>query len=232
MRLAQQQTPLSGLFKGVMCASIAMGAATLGCASRFPPCVGQGGCERGMTCTVGRCFKNGTEIVPIDAQRIVVAPQEMAVVARGSGDKALPGEISLGGQVRSTPIVLFRFPTPWGRRVRIARAFLTLHPAPGAVPESRPVLVSVARVLEPWSAAEASWGRLPRLSAFEGSAYSGIGPAKALRIDVTSIVQRWALGRSSDQGLALTASSDAPFGSSYATGVSGGTGPRLDVYLR
>jgi hypothetical protein len=116
--------------------------------------------------------------------------------------------------------------------VRVARAFVTLEPTPGAIPESQPVLVSIARVLEPWSAKDASWGRLPRTSAVEGAAYSSIGPAKPLRIDVTAIVQRWALGRSADQGLALTASSDAPIGASYATGVAGSTGPRLDVYLR
>jgi hypothetical protein len=177
-------------------------------------------------------MKSGTELVPLDAQRIVVPAQELAVVARGNGDAALPGEIPLGGTTRASAVVLLRFPTPWGKRVRIARAFLTLEPAPGAIAEPHPVLVSVARVLEPWSAPEASWQRLPRLSGFEANAYTGIGPAKALRIDVTAIVQRWALGRSNDQGLALTASSDAPVGSSYATGVSGGTGPRLDVYLR
>jgi len=220
------------LGKSARVALLVIGSTAFGCATRFPPCVGPDSCERGLMCTAGRCLKTGTELVPLDAQRIVVAPQEMVVVARGSGDSALPAEIPLGGSARSSPIVLFRFPTPWGKRVRVARAFLTLYPAPGTVPESRPVLVSVARVLEPWSASEASWGRLPRLSAFEGSAYTGIGPAKALRIDVTTIVQRWALGRSADQGLALTASSDAPFGPSYATGVSGGTGPRLDVYLR
>ena len=203
-----------------------------GCANRIPPCVGPDDCQRGTSCAVGRCFKTGSELVPLDAQRIVVAPQEMAVVTRGERDRALPREITLGGTARASPIILFRFPTPWGKRVRVARAFLTLEPAPGAVPETHPVLVSVARVLEPWAAAEVSWGRLPRLSAFEGSAYSGIGPGKALRIDVTTIVQRWALGRSADQGLALAASSDAPLGPSYATGVAGGTGPRHDVYFR
>jgi hypothetical protein len=185
-----------------------------------------------MTCTAGRCLKTGSELVPLDAQRIVVAPDAMVVVARGNGDRALPVEIPLGGATQASTVVLLRFPTPWGKRVRVARAFLTLEPAPSAVSESRPVLVSVARVLEPWSPLDASWGRLPRLSAFEGGAYSGVGPAQTLRIDVTAIVQRWALGRSTDQGLALTASSQAPLGPSYATGVSGGRGPRLDVYLR
>jgi hypothetical protein len=207
-------------------------AAAVGCANRPAPCVGPESCERGTSCLTGRCLQPGSELVPLDAQRIVVAPEEMAVVARGNEERALPGEIPLGGTERTATIVLLRFPTPWGKRVRVARAFLTLQPAKGAVADSRPALISVARVLEPWSAREASWERLPRLSAFEGGAYSGLGPAKPLRIDVTTIVQRWARGRSTDQGLALSASSDAPLGPSYATGVWGGLGPRLDVYLR
>ncbi len=185
-----------------------------------------------MICVAGGCIKAGTELVPLDAQRIVVPAQEIAVVARGHARTGLPGEISFGGRTRASNVVLLRFPTPWGKRVRVARAFLALEPAAGTIAETRPVLVSVARVLEPWSASEASWERLPRLSAFEGGAYTGIGPAQALRIDVTAIVQRWALGRTNDQGLALTASPEAPLGPSYATGASGGTGPRLDVYLR
>ncbi|MET0595760.1 MAG: DNRLRE domain-containing protein [Polyangiaceae bacterium] len=222
--LAARTVPL------LLLATVAIAA--LGCTNRPVPCVGPESCNRGSTCAAGRCFKAGAELVPLDSQRIVVAADEVAVVARGNGDKALPGEIPLGGGPHPSAVVLLRFPTPWGKKVRVARAFVTLEPAPGAVAESQPVLVSIARVLEPWSAQDASWGRLPRTSAVEGAAYSSIGPAKPLRIDVTAIVQRWALARSADQGLAITASSDAPFGASYATGAAGSTGPRLDVYLR
>jgi hypothetical protein len=49
---------------------------------------------------------------------------------------------------------------------------------------------------------------------------------------VTSIVQRWARGRANDEGIALIASPEVPIGATYATGVSGARGPRLDVYLR
>jgi hypothetical protein len=206
--------------------------ATFGCSNRPVPCVVGDSCARGMTCAAGRCFKAGAELVPLDAQRFVVAADEIAVVARGNGDRALPGEIPFGGSAHPSAVVLLRFPTPWGKKARIARAFVTLEPADGAIPETEPVLVSIARVLEPWSAKDASWGRLPRLSAFEGSGYAGGGRAKALRIDVTAIVQRWALGRAADQGLALTTSSDAPLGATYATGARGSLGPRLDVYLR
>jgi hypothetical protein len=211
---------------------VSLGFATFGCTNRPVPCVAADQCARGMTCAAGRCFKAGAELVPLDAQRIVVAADEIAVVARGNGDRALPFEIPFGGSSHPSAVVLLRFPTPWGKKARIARAFVTLEPAEGAIAETEPVLVSIARVLEPWSAKDASWGRLPRLSAFEGSAYAMSGRSKRLRIDVTAIVQRWALGRGTDEGLALTASTGAPIGAAYGTGAGGSLGPRLDVYLR
>jgi hypothetical protein len=129
-------------------------------------------------------------------------------------------------------VVLLKFPTPWGNRVRIARAFLTLEPSPGALPESHPVPVSVSRILERWSASDVTWARLPKLSTAEARALASTGPPKTLRIDVTAIVERWARGRADDQGIALMAPPEAPVGAIYSSGVSGAAGPRLDVYLR
>jgi hypothetical protein len=45
-------------------------------------------------------------------------------------------------------------------------------------------------------------------------------------------VQRWTEGRNADQGLALTARAGSVSRTSFASGVSGHPGPRLDVYLR
>jgi hypothetical protein len=209
-----------------------LAAATIGCANQPVPCVASAACGRGSVCAAGRCIKAGSELAPADGQRIVVAPTEMAVVSELGGAAALPGEIPLGRAPAGSFVVLLRFPVPWGNRVRIARAFLTLEPSPGALPQTDPVLVSVARVLGPWSASDVSWGRLPRLSAPEGRAFATTGPPKKLRIDVTGIVQRRARGRADDQGIALSAPSDAPAGATYATGASGAPGPRLDVYVR
>jgi hypothetical protein len=163
---------------------------------------------------------------------MLVSPTELAVVSSRGYDAALPAEIPLGGAPTGSIVVLLRFPTPWGNRVRIASAFLTLEPYPGALPETQPVRVTVARVLGPWSASDITWARLPRLSAPEGLALASTSPPKTLRIDVTAIVQRWSLGKTNDQGIALLSAPDASVGATYATGVSGARGPRLDVYLR
>ena len=210
--------------------SVWLAALLSGCASRPPPpCHAPGSCERGFTCVASVCLRAGSELAPLDAQRIVVAAEQIAVVGRSSDGASLPPEIALGRSEGAAPVVLLRFPAPWGKKVRILRAFVTLEPLPGAVPQGAPVLVSVARVLEPWSPSDVSWGRLPRMSPYEGSALTGI---ETLRIDVTEIVQRWTDGRLPDQGIALTARTETAQGATFASGTVGARGPRLDVYLR
>jgi hypothetical protein len=172
------------------------------------------------------------EVAPADSQRIIVSPSELAVVSSRGGDGSVPTEIALGSASAGATVLLLRFPTPWGNRARIARAFLTFEPSPGATPESQPVAVSVSRILEPWSASQVSWSRMPRLSTTEARAVAVTGPPQPLRIDVTAIVERWKRGRADDQGIALTAPADAPVGAIYSSGISGAPGPRLDVYLR
>jgi hypothetical protein len=202
------------------------------CGPRVVPCTSVEGCAKNQACSAGRCAAVGSEIAPADARRVLVAPSEIAVVSSRGGGSPMPAEIPLGGQTSGSIVVLLRFPTPWGNRVRVASAFLTLEPSPGAVPETEPVPVTVARVLEPWSASDVSWARLPRLSAPEARALATARPPKTLRIDVTAIVQRWARERTNDQGIALMSGPEATVGATYATGVSGARGPRLDVYLR
>jgi hypothetical protein len=206
--------------------------ASASCAAHPTPCISPEACPRNQTCAAGRCAAIGSEVAPPESRRLLVAPSDMAVVSSRDGDGVLPAEIPLGGASGGSIVVLFRFPTPWGNRVRVASAFLTLEPSSGAVAERQPVPLAVARVLEPWSASEVTWGRLPRLSAPEVRAYATAGPPKTLRIDVTSIVQRWARGRTNDQGIALISAPDASVGATYATGALGARGPRLDVYLR
>jgi hypothetical protein len=202
------------------------------CGTRDTPCVAPDACAKNQTCATGRCAALGTEVTPTDARRLLVAPSEIAVVSsRGAGTE-LPVEIPLGAAGAGSIVVLLRFPTPWGNRARVASAFLTLEPAPGAFAEADPVAVNVLRILEPWSPSDVSWARLPRMSAPEARALATARPPKTLRIDVTSIVQRWAHERTNDQGIALMSAPEVPVGATYATGVSGARGPRLDVYLR
>jgi hypothetical protein len=212
---------------------IIAGGSLAGCRARPIACMSPEGCAPSQSCTAGRCVAPSSEVAPESARRIRVLPSEMAVVSsRGGSGGSLPPEIALGGAALGSIVVLLRFPTPWGNHVRVASAFLTLEPFEGSLPETQPVEVSVARVLEPWSRAEVSWGRLPRLSAPEARAFATASPPKTLRIDVSAIVQRWARGRMNEQGIALMTGPDASTGATFSTGIAGAPGPRLDVYLR
>ena len=210
-------------------AVVAMAALAAGCAGRADLCAAPGSCGPGRICSAGRCVLPATDPVASDADRIVVAATDMAVVSARGGDDALPAEIALAGGC--SPVVLLRFPAPWGNHARIAAAFLTLELADAAVAHARPLTLSVARVLEPWSGGAVTWSRLPRLS--PPLLHAEVEPPpRMVRIDVTEIVRRWGRGRSDDQGIALWASSAGAAGPTYATGALGTAGPRLDVYVR
>ena len=213
--------------------ALGLAFAASGCTSRPAPCEASERCTSGQMCTAGRCTPPGAEIAPETARRVLVAATEIAVVSsHATDDGALPSAIPVGTASGGSVVVLLRFPASWGNRARVTSAFLTLEPATGAVPAAEAQPISVARVLEPWSASDVTWGRLPRLSAPEARGLATASPPKTLRIDVTAIVQRWARAKTIDHGIALLTGGKAPTGATYATGASGERGPRLDVYLR
>jgi hypothetical protein len=154
--------------------------------------------------------------VPLAAQRIVVAPIDVAVVSSGSR----------WGEV----VTLVRFPTPWGKQ-SVAGAFLLIGAQDGAQPQSRPVRLTVARVLEPWSGPKVGWARLPRLSPPECTATVTGTTTDPLRLDVSEIVRRWAERGDDNQGIAVLACNPGPFSPNVASD-PGAFAPRLDVYLR
>ncbi|HKQ71726.1 MAG TPA: DNRLRE domain-containing protein [Polyangiaceae bacterium] len=162
------------------------------------------------------------------ATRIVLAPDAIAVVSPLGAGGALPEEIPLG---RDAVVLLLHFKPTWDLAYIMA-AFLTLDPHPDAPPQGAASTVSVARVLEPWSPAEVTYARLPKLSAPEVRADVTTVIDAPLRVDVTAIVRRWARERPSDHGLAIFAVSESGAGATYATGLTGARGPRLDVYIR
>lgn len=217
----------------------ALVAATLGalssaaCTPRVMPCAGPDRCGAHHACIAGTCRPAASEPSPRGAQRIVVAPDAIAVLSSRGEQRTniTPAAIALGAETSGSMLVLLRFPSPWGPQARIASAFLTLDPIPGALPESAPVPIDVARVLDRWSPIDVSFARQPRLSTGEARALARTAPPHPLRIDVTSIVKRWQRAPG-NEGLALIASPTAANGASYATGAAGGIGPRLEVYVR
>lgn len=205
-----------------------------GCAARIPaPCSGPSSCGPHRACIVGVCRPPTSELAPLSAQRVVVTPDAIALSSsRGDGGtNGTPAALTFGAETTGSVVLLLHFPTPWGPRARIASAFLTLAPAPGALPEPETIALDVMSILGRWSPSQVDWLHRPRLSVVQARALAKTAPPRPLRIDVTSIVTRWQ--RDGDgEGLALAASPTATNGVSYASGAAGGLAPRLEVYVR
>lgn len=210
-----------------------------GCSSPAPEaplCSSVGTCSAGL-CVAGRCRAEGKSPAPAESLRLFLAPRDIAVLrpdgpTGGRIDKDLPEMVALGREGGGDLVLLLRFAATWPDDASIASAFLVLDPAPGAPPPRRAAPVEVARILEPWHPSTASWGRQPRLSLPENAGLLRSTPPAPARIEVTRFVRDWAKRRPDDHGIALLIDGGDILGTTYSMGVTDGTGPLLEVYVR
>jgi hypothetical protein len=196
-------------------------------------CTGTGVCGAGGYCVVGRCRPADASPAPADARRVLLPPQDIAVLTSQGEREDRAGEaIAIGRASAGSLVLLLRFAATWRDDTEIASAFLVMDPAPGAPPAGAEITLEVARILSPWRSDTATWGRQPRLSIPEAAAVVRRLRAAPLRIEVTAMVRDWAQRRSDDHGIAILAPGDDPVGAAYSMGISDGAGPRLEVYLR
>jgi hypothetical protein len=198
------------------------------------PCAGAGVCGPGY-CVAGRCRAADALPSRIDARRLLLSPEDIAVLASRGGGAAtagIPDAVALGRASSGDVVLLLRFAATWRDDTEIESAFVVLDPLAGAPPAARAVTLEVARILEPWRSETATWGRQPRLSIPTTAAVVRRRPAVPLRIDVTPLVRDWARRRGDDHGIAILAPGGDAVGVAYAMGISQGAGPRLEVYAR
>ena len=198
------------------------------------PCDPSSACPAGASCVVGRCRPSDAPPSPPDTTRVLLPPADMAVIeSRGrDADDGPPESIAFGGAASGSVVVLLRFAASWRDEADVVSAFVVLDPLEGAPPAQSPVRVDVARILEPWSSATATWGRQPRLALPELGATIRSRPPGPLRIDVTRLVRDWPRRSADEHGIALLASGDDPFGAIYTSGATSGSRPRLEAYVR
>lgn len=210
----------------------------LGCgapASEAPLCSSVGSCPAGL-CVAGRCRADDKSPVPTDSLRVFLAPRDVAVLRpsgpSGGGIKHLPEVVALGREGGGDLVLLLRFAATWPDDASVASAFIVLDPAPGAPPPRRAAPVEIARILDPWDPSTASWGRQPRLSLPEKAGLLRSQPPAPARIDVTHLVRDWQKRRPDDHGIALLIGGGDVIGTAYSMGITDGTGPLLEVYVR
>jgi hypothetical protein len=195
-------------------------------------CSGAGVCGAGRVCVASRCRPSDANVSPSDARRVVLEPKDLAVLTARDGESVVPDVVALGRAANGSTVLLLRFEASWRDDVDVASAFLVFDPRPGAVPARTTTKVEAARILEPWSSSTVSWGRQPRLGLPELAGAVRPTPSRILRLDVTRWVRDWQKRLPDDHGLAVLTDGGDVFGSTYSTGLTQGTPPRLEAYLR
>ena len=202
-------------------------------ASGPPLCGETAACAEGTTCVVGRCRLAGSTLVgPSDGQRLVLAPDDLAVTSSRDPSGAaqeLPAVVVLG---RGSSTLFLHFAVPIQDPRDVTAAVLVLEPPRDAIPPVSPIPIHVAPILDSWRGEDVVNGRAPRVAVPErAGVYSGAF-GSVVRLDVTAIVKRWAERHADDHGLAIVADESDAYGAPFSLGVTETRGPRLEVYLR
>lgn len=202
------------------------------CAPAPVPCTGPTRCTQGFECLAHRCVPLGSEPVAENSQRSVAEVTEFAVIASGGDfDGALPGFVALGAERMGTLELLLKFEPIWRTGGPAEHAFLLLDPLPHSRSAPARVDVDVWRIERPWSRTEVTWMSQPALAYPKASGIASSNGAP-LRIEVTQLVNYLREHPEHDHGVALRAAAVHDTGVSYATGVAGGSAPRIEVYGR
>jgi len=207
--------------------------ALLGCSRGPEPCASAGVCPEGQECLANRCVVAGGDPVRADSRRLVLEPEQIAVVQGNDVEPPeLPAVITFGAGAVGTSTLYLKFPSLLQHRNRVEAAFLILEPMPATFGAAEDVNVDVWRVRERWAPSSVSGLRQPDLGPPRARGIARSSPPSALRIDVTTLVKVLAESPGSDHGIALRAGSGESAGASFATGSSGGRSPRLELYVR
>lgn len=213
--------------------ALGCGLVLVGCSRPALSCTTPGVCGKGEECLANRCVPFGGEPVDPRTERRVAQPVAMAwVSSRGNRAGArLPGALVFGSRAEGAATLLLRFEPVWaGEEQRIDSAFLLLEPVSETPPSSAPIPLEIWRVEEAWNEAPPIWINQPRLGHPRTRAIASTSPPEPLRIDVTAQLKE--LARRPDYGLAVRSGGRAAHGATYASGLTGGLGPRLEVYLK
>jgi hypothetical protein len=169
--------------------------------------------------------------LPPNSLRWALSPSAIASLSSDHDTLGVPAEIRLGDPLGRSALYL-KFPNDWRQQGRILQAFLTLTPSDGAVSDDSPISVEAWRIKSDWQPAQLhAWSDKPELGPPYARCDVPSTPPRALRIDVSELVRFAASDPQRDFGLALLSRGGQGRGMAFASGMSGGHAPELDVYL-
>jgi hypothetical protein len=129
------------------------------------------------------------------------------------------------------PEQLRRFAVKLPPKARLQRALLVMDPMPQCTRLPGRIHLELSHVLSPWRSGSISWSRQPDLSLPMRASTVTATPPLPVRLDVTELVREWGEHRGRYYGLGLNAAGRGPGRACFTTGLTWGTGPRLEVFL-
>lgn len=162
--------------------------------------------------------------------RVVVTPSSIRALSAAHIDAGLPGEIRFGGPAGRSALYLKFSAEGWARGVP-ERAFIALSKRSGAPRDPASVTLEAWRVSAEWQPSElVSWSDKPELLPPYSRVRVSDSLASDVRIEVTELVRFAADNPERSFGIAILARGCDGHGQSFATGMSGGRAPRLELY--
>ena len=161
--------------------------------------------------------------------RLVVSPSAIAALCAERETRGLPAEISFGSAFGRSALYL-QFAGDWRSLGTPMKATLALSAREGAPVDDTPITLEAWRVNGAWQPDELHrWSDKPALAPPYATVSYRATSARDARIDVTELLRFAAQNPERDFGIALLASGGTGHGASFATGMSGGDTPRLEL---
>jgi hypothetical protein len=197
------------------------------------------GCGAARPACEGRC----ETAVPPKSRRILLEPADVAVIARGFRQGGvLPSSLTLGRKGDGDRALLLRFDIPPEVDVLAAYVLVDLR---GVDVDGAGVGLVAERILEPWSAASATWLDGPELEgARAATLVLGRGGPSRVRLDAGFLAGR-DVARAGGHGIAIAADRATDTGAVVAVTPEVGSplagdglpgrrsrGPRLELYVK
>ena len=172
------------------------------------------------------------DAIPDASQRLVATPSGMAALSQAQLATGLASEVTFGDASGRSALYL-EFSPEWRAHGAPLKGYLALEPRAGEAPDAEPVTIEVWRVRSAWQPGSLhTWSDKPELAPPFARAVISSSPAQTLRIDITELLRFAADHPAIDHGMALIARGGSGHGASFATGIGGGSAPRLEVYTR
>jgi len=164
--------------------------------------------------------------------RWVATPSALAALWSDHESHGVPSEIGFGGAFGQS-VLLLKFPDDWRARGVPLKAFIALSPRESAAQADPPLELEVWRVEDDWQPLNLrTWSDKPGLALPRARAPGSVANGEELRIDVTELLRFAAEHPLREFGFAIIGRPSAGHGAHFATGMSGGRSPRLELYLR